>query len=597
MTSHNSVICATILLLCCFSSCIRRSDADGTGTCVAQEDGTCAAPGASSYDFFVVIYSFERPRQLLLLLKDVYREAEEAQVKIGVHVVDDNSLDCIYNPDPVNVYDSRSLHKDDLHEYKLNNLNETVHICRSLPRFQAVLRFLDEHNGQFYSARQRHGKRRYWHLVAQAHQLLEKVDSKLFLFLPDDDRLCSGFFTKAAKIWNDIADPRKASLMLHIEASREHVAVWTPIKPSKEGHVFRIGWVESGNFLCDSLFLQTLNYTLPRVDTSRWDARPTLSSGVGATMSEILFRKKLSMFRSEKSLLAHVGNRDSKMNPTLRQGEQLVTLYFEDGKQRLEELMAEPRTVAATMASKWTRIRALQNAVYSLAPQVDRVYVYLNDYEFIPAYLLGLSWVNVVQSQDASGDIGDAGKFFWAGKLDVDYVFTADDDIIYPSDYVDRLSSFLDSYRPPVVAGLHGINFIESKLKPKMGQSKGYYASREVFMGFEAVAEPHDVNILGTGLVAYRPEDLKTLSVEFFKEPNMADVWLGVYAKLNKIPMVVMPHEDKYITTVGGTAEDSLYVRYTRRKRADKKLTDIVLREWPWPVLSSSLHTAEKRDG
>ena len=70
-------------------------------------------------------------------------------------------------------------------------------------------------------------------------------------------------------------------------------------------------------------------------------------------MSEIMYKKKLAMFRTANSLVAHVGNRDSKMNPELRKSEQLLTLHFEDGEGRLHELMADPPIVHAAMASRW----------------------------------------------------------------------------------------------------------------------------------------------------------------------------------------------------------------------------------------------------
>lgn len=140
---------------------------------------------------------------------------------------------------------------------------------------------------------------------------------------------------------------------MHIEASREHVNVWTPLEPVAEGDLIRIGWVESGNFLCTARFLEVFQYSFPRIPTSRWDNRPTLSSGVGSTMSELLFKANFAMYRTKYSLLAHVGNRDSKMNPGLRRTEQLDTLYFADGEDRLQRLLSEPFTVHAAIASHW----------------------------------------------------------------------------------------------------------------------------------------------------------------------------------------------------------------------------------------------------
>mmetsp|Transcript_20947 Transcript_20947/g.85383 ORF Transcript_20947/g.85383 Transcript_20947/m.85383 type:complete len:130 (+) Transcript_20947:1711-2100(+) len=103
----------------------------------------------------------------------------------------------------------------------------------------------------------------------------------------------------------------------------------------------------------------------------------------------------------------------------------------------------------------------------------------------------------------------------------------------------------------------------------------------------KTVEQAIDVQILGTGLTMYREEDLPYLSVRSFKLKNMADIWFGIEAKRNNVPMVVMPHQEGWVLEVAGTTEDSLYVSYTKRRLADKALTEVVLKELPWAVLPS----------
>jgi len=59
------------------------------------------------------------------------------------------------------------------------------------------------------------------------------------------------------------------------------------------------------------------------------------------------------MFLTMSSLVAHVGNEESKMNSDLRASEQLNTYMFEDGEEALEKLLKEPPSVVATLATKW----------------------------------------------------------------------------------------------------------------------------------------------------------------------------------------------------------------------------------------------------
>lgn len=554
---------------------------------------TSRSTSLQSFDFHITIYAFDRPQHLLNLLRDIARESNLAKLKIGVHVIDDNSYGCQFDPIPRNIFQQGP------DQYPSNPEDVLVRVplpstlpCAASYRFSAVENFIYANNWTLFVSKYRHSRRRLWHLVRYAHALLRSIDAQFFLFLPDDDRLSHNFFPTVSKFWHSISDPRKLTLMLHVEESRENVSVWTTFHPRPLGNnLTRIGWVESGNFVTTRSFLQFFNWSFPCIPIQRWIDNPPISSGVGATMSSLIHGAHFHMYRTDYSLVAHVGVTLSKMNAQfrLRNVPSLVTKRFIDGDPAYESLLASAATVTASIASHWVREASLHSAVVSLATQVDRLNVYLNGYEYTPVFLLA-PFISVIRSDDpySFGDIGDIGKFYWCNNLSTEFHITADDDILYPDNYVEKLLAFRRTMKSPVIVGVHGIRLKQDLLRPSPGaRGKGYYASRDVWMSTEHVASPVTVHILGTGTMLYKASEVGHIDLlKVFQKANMADIWFGILAQKLRIPMVVMQHDAEWLREVPGTFEDSIYKKSTRRRYSDRSQTQAVLTVNPWQLFS-----------
>lgn len=550
----------------------------------------------TSANLHVTIYAYDRPRQLLDLLLDLDREANVASLNISVTVIDDNSYACVFSPIDANIFSTEDAH--DPTSVLVRVPLDAPHAlpCTARYRFRDVEQVLQQHGWSMYVTRYRHARRRYWHLVAAAHGLLKNVQTKYYLFLPDDDRLSKGFFKSIIARWEGIRDSRKMTMLLHVEETREKVPVWTTFKPRDHNEqVMRVGFVESGNFICEREFLAFMNWSFPVVPVQRWINNPNISSGVGSTISELLHASGKRMFRTKESFVAHIGVTLSKMNAQFRDKHKkaLLTKYFSDGEEVYEMLLEEASTVTASMASQWTRATALHSAVQSLAHQVDHLNVYLNGYDSVPAFL-NAPYITAIRSQEQGekGDIGDVGKFFWSNDIETEFHFTVDDDIIYPPDYVTEMLKFWRRFQAPIIVGVHGIRIKQQSLTPTGGRkSRGYYGSREVWMAIEKVRKPVNVHIIGTGTMLYRPIDIGRLDItNTFQYPNMADIWFGLLTQRLKIPMMVIPHDEGWIQEVPGTMDDSIYMRSTRKRRADRLQTQAAQSIETW-----NLHSALRR--
>jgi hypothetical protein len=149
--------------------------------------------------------------------------------------------------------------------------------------------------------------------------------------------------------------------------------------------------------------------------------------------------------------------------------------------------------VIACMASIPCREHNLNATIKSIIKQVDHLYVYLNNYDNVPNFLKNKK-ITYQRSQNFE-DIGAAGKFYWIDSLKDTYIFTIDDDIIYPSDYVLRMVNTLKKYNNKVVVSSHGSIF---------AQPIEWYFSRCVTYTFqEALNTDRFINLIGTGCLSY----------------------------------------------------------------------------------------------
>lgn len=172
------------------------------------------------------------------------------------------------------------------------------------------------------------------------------------------------------------------------------------------------------------------------------------------------------------------------------------------------------------IASLPDRVGCLEETIFSLYDQVDKIIVGLNNYTEIPVFL----GMRKIESYLLDNSLGDAAKFYKIDEYNNDYYFACDDDIIYPNDYCEVLIKKCDKYKS--VIGLHGVNVI----KPVTS----YYKNRRVFHGFNPLSSDVEVDLVATSSCVIDTSVLK-VRLSDFPIPNMADIWLGDLCKKQNI--------------------------------------------------------------
>lgn len=222
------------------------------------------------------------------------------------------------------------------------------------------------------------------------------------------------------------------------------------------------------------------------------------------------------------------------------------------------------------MATFPDRKKVMDQAVYSILPQVDKLYVYLNEYDYTPQILRHPKII--IATGD---DLGDGGKFFFNP---VGYVFTIDDDLIYPPDYVENTLRILQGYDSEIVATYHGLRFKEFPVE-FYNKSNGDY-----FRCLNSQRRDEWVHIGGTGVMAFH-SDCVELPLSF-SHKNMADIFLGLYCQEKKIPILSGAHRKGWITyNPLMESKDTIYQQF----REDHSIQNNLINNITWQLNSKPL--------
>jgi hypothetical protein len=196
--------------------------------------------------------------------------------------------------------------------------------------------------------------------------------------------------------------------------------------------------------------------------------------------------------------------------------------------------------ITAQIATIPDRMETLPKVIGSLLPQVDLLNVMLNSYSDSQAAVLFNRYFydDRINFFRRNNEKGDAEKFYGCDNI-TGYVLTCDDDLIYPDDYVANMIFDINHYNSNAIISYHGRKF-------KPGIIDSYYSGRNreaAYRCLDTVTGYHQVDSGGTGVMGWDADKVR-ISYDWFKEPNMADVWVAVNAKKNNIPIYVAPHPE-----------------------------------------------------
>jgi hypothetical protein len=202
------------------------------------------------------------------------------------------------------------------------------------------------------------------------------------------------------------------------------------------------------------------------------------------------------------------------------------------------------------MAVQPLRFKNLNKSLPILTKQCDKLWVVINSDESIsdlPPILDEYTNLEIIVNKKNKGD---AEKFLGMTYLDSGYYLTADDDILYPEDYVETHLKY-NSYFERIITTVHAKFFDPRELNTNI--KKINYLQGRHFENDSKYFEK--VLMCGTGTTCFNVKYFKMLPNEMLIS-NMSDVWISVKAAQMGVPIFSIPRNKnwlKQLSTGGST--------------------------------------------
>lgn len=191
----------------------------------------------------------------------------------------------------------------------------------------------------------------------------------------------------------------------------------------------------------------------------------------------------------------------------------------------------------------------------SLHPGI-KIHLSLNEYEVTPDWIVDYP----VESYKLNSDnAGDKVKFDFEQS---GYCFSCDDDIEYPSTYIDYSIKKLTQYKNRAIVTYMG--------KRVPGKVRSYYRGVPSEHFQRANPKDHRVDIPGTGVMAWHADSIR-FSVKDFEQSNMADIYVGILARKQRVEVVHVAHPENWFIS-----HDSVRTIWKTHHRNDEAQTKLV---------------------
>ncbi|WP_128003291.1 hypothetical protein [Piscinibacter defluvii] len=193
------------------------------------------------------------------------------------------------------------------------------------------------------------------------------------------------------------------------------------------------------------------------------------------------------------------------------------------------------------MATFPARAASLRAVVASIAGQLDLLYLYLNEYQQVPAWLGEFGNVRPLLGQGAAGNLSATGKLAFLQHESAGTCFTLDDDILYPPDYVARMVALRERLRGGVALCVHG------SVLPDI--ASWYYERSWLHDSETPLRHATPVNLAGSGTFCFALDEVP-LRFEEFLGPVQVDLALSRRLLGAGQPLLAVPREAGWIRFV-----------------------------------------------
>lgn len=219
----------------------------------------------------------------------------------------------------------------------------------------------------------------------------------------------------------------------------------------------------------------------------------------------------------------------------------------------------------ATIATMPSRVKTLEAVVHAIRSQVSKFFVYLDHFDEVPPFLRDLPGIELRRAED-HGDLHSASRFLCLEELTSPAcVFCVDDDIFYPANYVERLTSLLDRNAGNVLVGVHGRIFLPPH--------NSYVHDAHPIHFEQSLEKPTYVHEVGAGTCAFVSDKL-LLSPRLWPRTDMSDIRVAIEAQKLRLPRIVVGRRSNWLRQY--LLKDAPDTLWARKQRDDSETTRLM---------------------
>jgi GT2 family glycosyltransferase len=203
----------------------------------------------------------------------------------------------------------------------------------------------------------------------------------------------------------------------------------------------------------------------------------------------------------------------------------------------------------AGLATMPSRGKSVVRMVETIINQVDRLYVFLDRFSYMPD--INHEKIVSLRSQDF-GDLRANGKllgllFCTKGT----HYYCVDDDILYPHDYCSKISEQL-TLNPKAAIGVHG-----NKFKNAL-EINDYRTDRQVFNRSQYLSEVTEVDIASTDTIGFSTSDFM-FDIRKWRKVNRVDLCLNIELESRGIKRLLIPRKKNWVRDIDNYQADSIF--------------------------------------
>jgi hypothetical protein len=184
--------------------------------------------------------------------------------------------------------------------------------------------------------------------------------------------------------------------------------------------------------------------------------------------------------------------------------------------------------ITAQLTTIPSRFEILPVVLKCLLPQVTRLNVMINEH--------------TIQQRV---ELSDSDKYYKIEEAAPGYIFTCDDDIFYPPDYVQKSIEAIEKYGRKYVISYHG--------RVWNHPCKNYYTDRknkglpneEMYRCIEGFEGDHFVECAGDGVAAWHTDTFK-MRYDYCEYPNMSQLWLALKCNEDNVKQIAIGHPEGF---------------------------------------------------